>query len=490
MGKKFENGIWKLLDIDKLPKSDGGSFKLKEFVGLTLRYLYKPRGDVYEIKVLDYYIENGNSYFDVEYYFFGERIISKRILSGNLLQNARVGGIIPSINKWNKKNEYWIGADRNGKEFKFSCNDKEAEREILYNTWCINDNGYVCNKNLGQMHRFIKKSKNDKEYIDHINGDRADNREENLRVADAKSNGKNKITNRKDGRYCGMVKSKSGKFYSRFVIDGYKISTKSKNEEEAEIDNLIAQEYYGFKHNEKDFERIKDLPKERKFEVINLLDKKLERQRNSVKESKVNSYKFEDYGDYIKIFIKDKEFAIDKDDVFKFDGYLKDEKFFLKGSFNFIRDKKYIQYIRHINSKRETYSIHRYILGLEDVDFQVDHLDQNPLNNRKNNLEIVTRNSNLYNKRGKGYYEYKNKYIVRYAYEYKYFDKFIGGLKQSFIATEEEAKKEVARRKEIMDKLRVRLKSKEELEELKQYAKDNGFEDYDEAYLYWKGYLK
>ena len=61
MRKKFENGIWKLLDIDKLPKSDGGSFKLKEFVGLTLRYLYKPRGDVYEIKVLDYYIENGMS---------------------------------------------------------------------------------------------------------------------------------------------------------------------------------------------------------------------------------------------------------------------------------------------------------------------------------------------------------------------------------------------------------------------------------------------
>ena len=41
-----------------------------------------------------------------------------------------------------------------------------------------------------------------------------------------------------------------------------------------------------------------------------------------------------------------------------------------------------------------------------------------------------------------------------------------------------------------MDELRVRLHSKEELEELKQYAKDNGFEDYDEAYLYWKGYLK
>ena len=31
---------------------------------------------------------------------------------------------------------------------------------------------------------------------------------------------------------------------------------------------------------------------------------------------------------------------------------------------------------------------------------------------------------------------------------------------------------------------------KERLEEFKQYAKDNGFEDYDEAYLYWKGFLK
>lgn len=494
MGKKFENDTWKLLDVDKLPKDGRSSFKCKEFVGLTLRYLYKPREDMYEIKVLDYYIKNSHGYFDIEYYFIGERIVREGIYCGHLLQGAKVGGIIPSTNKWIKENEYWVGIDSNGKEFKFSCRDKEIERKILYNTWYIDGHGYVNNGNIGKMHRLIKESKNEKEYVDHINGDRADNREENLRITDAKGNGKNKKTNKKDGRYVGMAKSKSGKFYSTFWVDGYCIRTKYKSKEEAEIDNLIAQEYLSFKHNEKDFKRIKDLPKERIFEVTNLLDEKLEKQRNNTKESKFNNYKFEDCENYIKIFIKNGEFIIDRDDIYKFDAYLEDGNIFLKGSFYFNSDKKYIKYMRKVNGKRIESLIHRYILGLEEreINFQVDHLDQNPLNNRKDNLEIVTTRSNLYNKSGKGYSFNKNmnKYQLTYAYNYKYFEKFIGGLKKPSFDTEEEAKKEFARRKEIMDKLRIRLHSKEELEEFKQYVKDNDFKDYDEAYLYWKGYLK
>ena len=341
------------------------------------------------------------------------------------------------------------------------------------------------------MHRLIKGSKNEKEYVDHINGDRADNREENLRITNAEGNNKNKKTKRKDGRYVGMEKGRSGKFRSGFMVDGYCIRTKYKSEEEAEIDNLIAQEYLGFKHNEKDFKRIKDLPKERIFEVRNLLDEKIEKQRNNTKENKFNNYKFEDCEEYIKIFIKSGEFIIDKKDIYKFDAYLKDGNIFLKGSFGVSHG--YIMYKRKINSKRISSFIHRHILGLEEKEiFQVDHLDQNPLNNRKDNLEIVTRMSNLFNKSGKGYHFNKNmnKYQVNYAYNYKYFEKFIGGLKQLYFDTEEESKKEVARRKEIIDGLRVRLKTKEELEEFKQYVKDNGFEDYDEAYLYWKGFLK
>ena len=89
------------------------------------------------------------------------------------------------------------------------------------------------------------------------------------------------------------------------------------------------------------------------------------------------------------------------------------------------------------------------------MNFQVDHLDQNPLNNRKDNLEIVTRVSNLYNKSGKGYYfdKSRNKYQVDYARNYKYFEKFIGEIRRLCFNTEEEAKNEVARRKEIIDRL-------------------------------------
>ena len=166
MGKKFENAYWKLLNVNKLPKDDYGKFKLEEFIGLTLRYLFKPLDDMYEVKVLDYYRENTTSYFIVEYYFFDKRIVSKPIACISLLQRANVGGIIPSTNKWNKENGYWIGIDSNRKEFKFSCNDKEVEKEILYHTWHIDGNGYILNSKLGQMNRFIKKKENDKEYIE------------------------------------------------------------------------------------------------------------------------------------------------------------------------------------------------------------------------------------------------------------------------------------------------------------------------------------
>ena len=51
------------------------------------------------------------------------------------------------------------------------------------------------------------------------------------------------------------------------------------------------------------------------------------------------------------------------------------------------------------NAKRREIPLHRFILGVEDnPEIMVDHIDRNPLNNRKNNLRICTASQNQMNR--------------------------------------------------------------------------------------------
>jgi hypothetical protein len=51
------------------------------------------------------------------------------------------------------------------------------------------------------------------------------------------------------------------------------------------------------------------------------------------------------------------------------------------------------------NDKRREIPLHRFILGVQDnPEVMVDHIDRNPLNNRKNNLRICTASQNQMNR--------------------------------------------------------------------------------------------
>ena len=520
-----ENGIWKLLNVNELPRFESGSHKgqidNEKCVGKTLKYELKVNGIIYEINIVDYIkgYKDGNGKqimpkFKVEYIYLKgteyEEVIEQVTYCNNLINKVQIGRIVPSLNQWIKKDNYWIGIDTKGREFKFNTNNKETEYNVLYSTWCIGRDGYVFTNSLNnsgrswQMHKAIyfncNKEEADKNIhmcIDHINNDKTDNKLENLRLVTKAENSKNLKTNNKYG-LVGLQRKSKG-FYSQFTVKGYIIHTKIKHDlEEAKVDNLISQKYLGYKHNQDQFYKLKGLSEERIKEVTDLLDKKIENNKTKIKKQKEYEYDYIEKDNLIGIrtFNKDrtKNYICWVDRDF---GKIEGDKYIINGYINYVRG--YFQYT--INGKN--CKIHNYVLvcgislqNYRNNNFHIDHLNQKINENYRANLEITTHKSNLMNKESKGYYEHKTKsgfrYQVYYACNWVYFDLCIGEMKKPTFNTEEEAIIEVKRRKEIVNKYRFRIGwqgSKEEnmkaLNEVIDFAEEHEL-DLDSVYIIWE----
>ena len=516
--RKYENGIWKLLNVDELSKRGECQIDYQKCIGATLKYVYKPSNIIYEIKILDYikgYKDENNKQlppnFKVKYVYLKEteyeENIERVINCNSLIKGANIGSIIPSQNQWVKKDNYWIGIDIKGRDFSFNTNDKEVEYNILHSTWCIDSNGYVLTGNLNntkqlwQMHRAIyfncdkkEADKNIHMCIDHINNDRVDNRIKNLRLVTKSENNKNRIINNECG-LIGLKQLKKG-YYSQFMINKYNINTKVKYDlEEAKLDNLIAQQYLGYKHNEEQFYKLGNLSKDRIKEVVDNLDRQIENNKSKVKKEKEYSY------DYIK---KDELIGIK---TFKRNGE-ENPICWIDKDFGIIKKNNLIVYGNiHINNGYfliKNYSLNVYVMtktisiqNYRGYNFHIDHINHKRNENYRNNLEIVTIRSNHMNKKNKGYTSYKResgiKYMVQYANKWKYFDLYIGGLKNPTFNTEEEAITEYKRRKEIVDKYRFRIgwqgsieANIKALDEVIDFTEEHKL-DLDSAYIVWRG---
>ena len=171
-------------------------------------------------------------------------------------------------------------------------------------------------------------------------------------------------------------------------------------------------------------------------------------------------------------------------------GEIRGDKYVVKGRIN--KSGNYFCY--RINEKQQ--GIHVYIMtggisleGYRRHKFHIDHINHNPNDNYKDNLEITTNYSNLNNKEGKGYSCNKenNKYLVQFGYKWKYFSLYIKDtIKRPIVDTIEEAEEIVKRRKDIINKYRFRVKTLEELDEVIDFAEEHDL-DVDSAYIVWKG---
>lgn len=80
---------------------------------------------------------------------------------------------------------------------------------------------------------------------------------------------------------------------------------------------------------------------------------------------------------------------IDNDDIYKLYGYGMGIKLDKSGN---------VKCVIIVKRNQKTQSLHRFLLDLTDMKLQVDHINRNPLDNRKANLRICTVTDNSRNK--------------------------------------------------------------------------------------------
>lgn len=146
------------------------------------------------------------------------------------------------------KDGYVIGRTSKGELFKIDADDYLIVKDYC---WCINSSGYLVawdssTKKLKYLHRLIM-GPNFGLVIDHMNGDKLDNRKKNLRICTQRENSMNcrlsinNTTGITGVRYYPNVK----KWGAYIFVDGEQINLGSyQTKEEAVAERKIAEEKY------------------------------------------------------------------------------------------------------------------------------------------------------------------------------------------------------------------------------------------------------
>lgn len=106
--------------------------------------------------------------------------------------------------------DYVEGVTKSGHSFFIDIEDYKLISSI---SWYCEKNGYMRNKELGYMHRFINETP-DGLHTDHINRNKRDNRRSNLRNATPKEN-----ENNKPNRANGIRRTKNNKYEAYYHVD-------------------------------------------------------------------------------------------------------------------------------------------------------------------------------------------------------------------------------------------------------------------------------
>lgn len=334
--------------------------------------------------------------------------------------------------------EYKIPLRNKDKEIVDYCLVSEEDFEHLNQfKWHKKYDGYVTghiNKKFWRIHRYImieiiKHDITSKIKIDHINNNPLDNRRENLRIITNAGNNRNKKKVSTKSKYYGVTWHKNNKkwccqitieqnnlwgFYDKeddaawhynLWIDEYKLEFAKKNEMtkpkdfvkweplEKKGENLPKGIYF---EKERFSVRVNINKKEKRFGTYNTLEEAIKVRTDKLKELEEIENRIllqkpilrnESGQAIIELFNKKKEKTcetiVDEDiyyDLIKYNWYRNNHGYVLGRS----QDKKLVL-------------LHRYIMKYNGDDF-IDHKNNNPLDNRKENLRILNPQQNSQNK--------------------------------------------------------------------------------------------
>lgn len=358
---------------------------------------------------------------------------------------------IGTLFKLSDDGTYWIGITQNKKEFWFNGDDKIIEY-IKSMSWNVTKQKYVQNRNGEKLHRIIMGETDPNIYIDHINNDRTDNRRENLRLSNHIENAKNIKAYNNTG-ITGFYDVGNNKYRGMLSMNRMRIQTEYKEYNEALIDTLIIQQYYGFRHNEHLYHMLEDVSPNYKNKLIDEMENKFSKLRNKQKEIICNN-KFE--------LSEDKSFywVIDNNNN-RCKISLQDIDIAKKGNWylNIKQNNRYFRGEIVKDNKKVATDIHRHILNITDIKYKrwfVDHLNGDGLDNRRENLVITDASGNGVNKKGKNYKLERGKYNATIT--------LFGERIHKLCDTEQEAMEFVKQKREEAKKRRVQFHSKKELD--------------------------
>lgn len=164
------------------------------------------------------------------------------LISGNTKSCGCLNSELASVrnsrtNRYENKDDYIIGYDYNNNEFYF---DKEDFDKVKIHCWHIDKNhGYPKTVIKGvkiYLHNYILPN-NKKLFVDHINGNKADNRKNNLRFVTASQNLMNtKLRSDNVSGYKGVYyNKKNNRWYARITVNKKTINLGSSKDKEDAI---------------------------------------------------------------------------------------------------------------------------------------------------------------------------------------------------------------------------------------------------------------